>query len=93
MRSAQQLWGLQDDERVRGILVTEIQSTARGLICVIVGACGEPPEKDKRTLLAFVRKWAREDIGCCAVRVIGRKGWLRWDRRFTQTGIVMEAPL
>lgn len=93
MRSGQQLWGLRDERKVHALLITEIQATARGHICVIVGAVGTAPEKMKRTLLAFVRKWAKEDIGCSVMRIVGRKGWLRWDPRFKQTAIVCEAPL
>lgn len=93
MRSGQQLWGLRDETKVHALLITEIQATARGNICVIVGAVGTAPDKMKRTLLAFVRKWAKEDIGCVCLRIIGRHGWLRWDKRFRQTAIVAEAPL
>ena len=88
----QQLWGVQDDMRVHGILITEVQQTAKGLVCVLVGACGSAPESEKRALLAMVEDWARS-LGCVALKILGRKGWARWDRRFKVTGMILEAPL
>lgn len=86
------LWGLQDDHRVHGIVFTEVQETARGLICVIVGAYGEASDADKRSVLASIEEWAK-GINCVAMRIIGRKGWRRWDRRFQKTAEVLECPL
>ncbi len=90
--SRQQLWGVQDAHEVQGILITEVIETVRGLVCVLVAACGKVEEAEKRALLAWVRQWAVE-LGCIALRIQGRKGWARWDRRFKQTGVVLEAPL
>lgn len=97
--STAQLWGLQDEERVHAIVVTEMQHTARGQVCVIVSAYGSPPTSDKRAVIdglhdvvAAIEEWARE-AGCVAMRVIGRKGWRRWDRRFQKTAEVLECPL
>ena len=90
--STMQLFGLQDAERVHAFLTTEIHETAQGKVCVLVAACGSAPEADKRALLEFVEGWARE-VGCVALRIVGRKGWLRWDRRFKRTGIVAEMAL
>ncbi len=87
-----QLFGLQDEHRVHAFVVTEIHDTAKGKVCLLVGACGSAPDKDKRELFDYIESWARE-IGCNALRLIGRKGWLRWDRRFRQTGIVAEREL
>lgn len=87
--SKMQFFGLQDAHEVRGFVVTEIQETAKGKVCVLVGACGSAPDEDKRQLFSHIEGWARE-IGCTALKVIGRKGWMRWDRRFRETGRVME---
>jgi hypothetical protein len=86
------LWGLQDEHCVHGIVFTEIQQTARGLVCVLVGAYGEGSEEDKRAVLAAIEDWAR-DLHCISMRIIGRKGWRRWDRRFRKTAEVLECPL
>jgi hypothetical protein len=90
--SRQQIFGLQDGERVHGLVVTEIQSTARGPVCELVAACGLAPNEDKRQILHAIEEWARE-IGCVAVRLQGRKGWLRFEPRLRQTGIVAELRL
>lgn len=90
--SRQQIFGLQDGERIRGIVVTEIQTSVRGKICVLVAACGSAPQADKREILSVISDWARE-LGCVALRIQGRKGWLRWDPSFRQTGIVAERAL
>lgn len=92
LASKQQIWGLQDEERVHAIMVTEIASTAQGLVCRLIAAVGTAPEPDKRRLLDTISAWARE-IGCVFIRFSGRKGWLRWDRRFKQTGITAEISL
>jgi hypothetical protein len=90
--SKQQVFGIASEQGVIGFASTEIQNTAEGLICVIVAAFGTGPEEAKRELLERIRVWAKE-VGCRKVRINGRKGWLRWDRRFQQTGVVMECEL
>ena len=91
--SKQQIWGFNDD-RIRGIYISEIIQTSRGLICLIVSAkvdrgVGKPL---MQRLHDEIGTWAR-GLGCVAMRIHGRKGWLRWDRRYRQTGIVAERPL
>lgn len=87
-----QVWGLQDDAKVHGIVTTEIIRTAHGLVCVVTMAQGEAPDESKRALLESIMKWAK-GLGCDRVRVHGRKGWTRWDRRFKNVGVIAEAPL
>lgn len=87
-----QVWGLQDDQAVRGIVTTEVMRTARGLVCVITMAQGQAAEEPKHRLLDTIVEWARE-LGCVCVRIQGREGWLRWDRRFKPTGIIAEIAL
>jgi hypothetical protein len=91
--SRQQIWGLQDALEVHGVCITEIIQTSRGLVCLIVGACGQDiPKPLMERLHDEIGHWAK-DLGCVAMRIHGRKGWLRWDRRYKQTGIVAERPL
>lgn len=91
LHSRQQLFGLSDGQHVLGVAVTEIQELAKGRVCVIVVGVGQagPYWMD---LLDQIRDWAKE-IGCVAVRIVGRKGWMRYDRRFRPTMTVMEACL
>lgn len=91
--SRQQIWGLQDPAEVLGICITEIIQTSRGLVCLIVGACGQDiPKPLMERLHDEIGVWAK-GLGCVAIRIHGRKGWLRWDRRFKATGIVAERAL
>jgi hypothetical protein len=88
--SKMQLWGIQTDTEVQGICITEILQTSRGLICLIVSARGSGIRKPlMERLHDEIGKWAK-GLGCIALRIHGRKGWLRWDRRYRQTGIVAE---
>ena len=89
MDSNLQIWGLQDAEKVHYVAVTEISETPRGLICTVRVACGESPKPYQERLLDSIGQWARE-MGCVAVRIVGRRGWLRRFRRFRPTAIVME---
>jgi hypothetical protein len=93
LASRQQCWGLQDVERIHGICITEIIQTSRGLVCLIVGACGQDiPKPLMERLHDEIGTWAK-GLGCVAMRIHGRKGWLRWDRRYRQTGVVAERSL
>lgn len=89
--SKQQIWGLQDAERVHGIAITEILATPSGLLCLIVGAAGSAPKPLQVRLHDEIAKWAKE-IGCVRMRLQGRRGWLR-QLKYTQTGIVGEKSL
>lgn len=91
--SQMQLWGLQDALEVHGICITEIIQTSKGLVCLIVGACGQRiPKPLMERLHDEIGTWAK-GLGCVAMRIHGRKGWLRWDRRYRQTGVIAERAL
>lgn len=87
MDGKQQIWGTYTGrfEKVTSIAVTEVLNTPRGLICQIVVYVGDMSEMDE--LLKDGTHWAKS-LGCVALRVSGRKGWLR--KGFKQTGIVAE---
>ena len=90
-QSKVQIWGVKD-EKLRGICVTEIVKTRSDLICHVIAACGSASTNDQHSLFDYIKAWAKEQ-GCARMRIQGRKGWLRWDRRFKQTGIVAEMNL
>ena len=88
--SKQQVWGIQDETGVHGLWVTEIIQTSQGLVCLIVAACAQGIRKPlMERMVDEIGAWSK-GLGCIAVRYYGRKGWLRWDRRFRQTGVVGE---
>lgn len=87
-----QIFGIQDDEQVRGVALTEVMETPSGLILGIIGAVGAARGPLQERLLDEIGKWGAS-IGCRAVRIHGRKGWVRRFPRFKPTGIVAEWPL
>jgi hypothetical protein len=87
--SNMQVWGLQDAESVQAVAVTEISDTPRGYLCVVRIACGETPKPMQERLLDAIGAWARE-MGCYAVRIVGRRGWLKRFPQLKQTAVVME---
>ena len=84
-----QVWGLQDADGVHLVVLTEIATTPKGLVCTIRAAIGEARVGLQARLLGEIGAWARA-LGCVCVRLVGRKGWLRRFRRFRQTAVVME---
>lgn len=86
-RSELQIWGLQDAERVHGVLVTELSETPRGVLCTFRVACGIAPLAIQERLLSEVCKWAKQ-MGAKRARIIGRRGWLRRLRHFLKLRVV-----
>ena len=84
-----QVFGVQDHERVTGVLLTEIVETPAGRICSIIAANGSAPRGTQDRLLDEVGKWAAS-VGCESIRMHGRRGWLRRFKRFQQIGVVAE---
>lgn len=87
-----QVWGLQDEHGIHGLVTTEVIKTAHGKVCVITMAQGSAPEEPKHALLEDITRWAKEQ-GCRKVRIHGRHGWLRFDRRFVPVGVIAERAL
>lgn len=84
-----QIWGLQDDEEVHGIVCTEVIETGKGLVCMIRAAAGNAPIGLQKRLLDEIGHWAKK-TDCVAVRLIGRRGWLRRFPMFRKTAVVAE---
>ena len=84
-----QAWGLQDHEAVRAVVLTQIDATAWGSVCVIRVAVGGARIPMQERLLDEIGKWARQQ-GCRSVRFHGRRGWLRRFRRFKEVAVVGE---
>lgn len=85
--SKQQIW-CSWKTGIDSVAVTEILETPKGKVCQIVAYVGD--RTGMNDLLAAGSEWAKS-IGCVALRVSGRKGWLRFG--FKQTGIVAEREL
>lgn len=74
---------------VKGIVLTSIERTPKGLACLIYGACGQTTSQEVNQVLSTIETWAR-NIGCTRLQFQGRKGWLRLLKDFRQTGITAE---
>lgn len=79
------------DGRVLGAWVTQVSSANGVKVCTIV-ACGGQSLARWRHLIWAVEDHAKQ-AGCAAVRIIGRKGWLRALDGFRQRAVVLEKEL
>jgi hypothetical protein len=84
-----QVWGFDDGDVITGVVATEVIETARGKVCNIMTAIGGTPLAMQERMMDEIGKWALS-LGCIAVRLQGRKGWLRRFPRLRQTGITAE---
>lgn len=90
LRAAQkQLWGFQDGAVVTGIAVTQVYETPLGRACECYGAAGTETARGQiDQILSEIERWARA-VGCTRMRVVGRRGWKRRLRTYTDTGNVI----
>jgi hypothetical protein len=89
--ATKQLWGIQDDGRVIGVVVTKIVDTPRGAVCEVHAACGTSAGLSAAVdlLLPHVERWAKEHE-CVGMKIVGRNGWKRVLNDYRQTGVVLE---
>jgi len=87
-----QLWGVKRDGEVTGVLVTEVYTTSRGLVCWVWAACGSETVHEMRRLYEAIREWARA-LGCVSIGIQGRKGWKRVLPSMKETAVVLEEEL
>lgn len=87
-----QLWGYAQDGKVTFAAATRIHELARGKLCSIwVGAGSGNPEVF-REVHSHIEQWARS-IGCYALEIVGRKGWLKVLPGYTDEAVVLVKPL
>ncbi|MGO4714753.1 hypothetical protein [Bradyrhizobium sp. 2TAF24] len=85
------LWVLWDGAAIRAAAVTEVVIVPRGKICRIV-ACGGARAVRWPRALAPIEAYAR-DLGCCAMRIDGRRGWQRVFADYATQWITLEKGL
>ena len=81
------LWLAYDGLIVHAAAVTELADN----ICTIV-ACGGENLPQFLPLLSDLEQFARNE-GCKAVRIVGRKGWVRILKDYKTKAIILERPL
>jgi len=85
-----QLWGYQSGQEITGVTVTHVMESPRGRVCEIVAACGTETIKGQiDEVFAAIEEWARA-VGCTRIRILGRRGWKRRLKDFTEVGIILE---
>jgi hypothetical protein len=84
------LWLAWDGE-LKGCAITQITKTEKSKVCLIV-ACGGEKAKEWVHLIGKIEIYARDE-GCDAVRILGRKGWLRVLKDYSAPKLVLEKRL
>ena len=82
------LWLAWDGEEIAAAAVTELHKTDQRKICVIV-ACGGSGRADWLPLISGIEKFAKAE-GCRAMRIIGRRGWMRVLPDYRERAVVIE---
>jgi len=85
------LWVACKDKSIFAAAVTELQQTEWRKVCVIVACSG----KDMHLwlpLIEGIEKFARAE-GCSAVRIAGRRGWVRVLEDYRVKRVVLEKEL
>jgi hypothetical protein len=85
------VWIAWDGEKIAAAASTSLQRIGSDLICVLT-ACGGKGINDWVPLIAGIEKYARNE-GCKALRIFGRRGWLRVLDGYDETAIVIEKGL
>lgn len=81
------LWLAYDGLIVHAAAVTELS----GGVCTIV-ACGGENLSQFLPLINDLEQFARDEK-CKAVRIVGRRGWIRVLKNYRQKAVVIERPL
>lgn len=87
-----QLWGYHDGERLRGVVATRIHATALGKLCSLWVCIGIDADELMGGFYAEIERWARS-IGCYAMEIVGRPGWVRKLPGFKKKAVVLEKRL
>ncbi len=85
------LWVACEDDKIIAAAVVRLVETEWRRVCLIVALGG----KDSRKWLHFepeIERWAREQ-NCSAMRIMGRKGWVKVLPAYRVTRIVLEKEL
>jgi len=85
------LWLVWNAPQIQGAAVTQIVATQNSRVCVIV-ACGGDNMRLWLPLIEKIESYARDE-GCDAVRILGRKGWMRVLKSYSAPAIILERRL
>jgi hypothetical protein len=87
-----QLWSYHDGEGFRGVVATRVHQTSLGSLCSIWVCIGINADELMEGMHAEIERWARS-IGCYAIEIVGREGWLKKLPGYTRKAVVLEKRL
>lgn len=85
------LWVAWDGFAIQAAAVTELSQVNGERFCTIV-ACGGKDRHQWMPLLADLEQYARAE-SCKAMRIMGRKGWVRVLKDYSVTRVILEKEL
>jgi hypothetical protein len=85
------LWLVWKAPEILGAAVTQIVVTQKSRVCVIV-ACGGENLRLWLPPVERIENYARDE-GCDAVRILGRKGWMRVLEDYSAPAVILERRL
>jgi hypothetical protein len=85
------LWIAWDGERIKAAAVTELGKANGEKFCTIV-ACGGSDRGQWLHLLAGLEAYGKAE-GCAAMRIYGRRGWLKLLPEYRTTRVLLEKTL
>lgn len=83
------LWVIWNEPTIEGAGLTFIYHTEAAKVCQIIVYGGEGYRFE---MLEAIENYARAE-GCDCVRFLGRKGWARVMKNYTQTKVILERKL
>lgn len=84
------LWVFMDGQ-IKSATVTQVGVGEGGKVCEIL-ACGGADVLSDLQFIGKIETYARNE-GCRAVRIMGRRGWVRALKEYKQTRVVLEKEL
>ena len=87
-----QLWGWAEDGEVKAAVSTRIYEMAKGKLCHIWICIGYGYKDQLLKMHDEIEAWARS-MGCYAIEIVGREGWMKDLDGYKKTAVVMEKPL
>lgn len=91
LSGASLVWIAWDGEKIKAAAATELTATDTDKFCVLT-ACGGEDMSEWLPLLSQIETYAKDE-GCKALRIFGRRGWLRALDGYRETAIVIEKDL
>lgn len=84
-----QAWGMRDDEQVRCVLITRVESTFTRRYGVLWIAAGSGIIDGMRLFREYIEPWFFEEQDCEWIEIQGRRGWARLLQDYNESAVVL----